>query len=210
MNCSQKNVLLWASNYNTRIPSETHSMLLPRLSLLEAKEFFPLSFALLALRSSQFATSNGKYSSKVDLTANIFSLNINNVQRNDSGVYYCGLSASVYLQPNFGNGTRLIVTGEFAVGQNSEIPMKEKVRELWKFVLNTTTSIVISLNILWVEISILAKSHVIGALPAGLWDIRFTSHLKHATSRTIMPYLRAHSPLGHLLQAAQGTGSFQL
>ncbi|EMP41342.1 Tyrosine-protein phosphatase non-receptor type substrate 1 [Chelonia mydas] len=62
-------------------------------------------------QSSQFATPNGKYSSKVDVTANKFSLNINNVQRNDSGVYYCGLSvASVYVQPNFGNGTRLIVT----------------------------------------------------------------------------------------------------
>uniref|UniRef100_A0A452H9Q8 Ig-like domain-containing protein n=1 Tax=Gopherus agassizii TaxID=38772 RepID=A0A452H9Q8_9SAUR len=74
-------------------------------------------------QSSQYATSTGKYSSKVDLTENNFSLNISNVQRNDSGVYYCGLSASVYVQPNFGNGTRLIVTGEFAVGQNNDIAM---------------------------------------------------------------------------------------
>ncbi|XP_053867273.1 immunoglobulin gamma-1 heavy chain-like [Malaclemys terrapin pileata] len=61
-------------------------------------------------QSSRYATSNGKYSSKVDLTANNFSLTISNVQRNDSGIYYCGLSASVYVQPNFGTGTRLIVT----------------------------------------------------------------------------------------------------
>ncbi|KAG6929292.1 hypothetical protein G0U57_006038, partial [Chelydra serpentina] len=61
-------------------------------------------------QSSRFATSRGKYSSKVDITANKFSLNISNVQRNDSGVYYCGLSASVYVQPNVGNRTRLIVT----------------------------------------------------------------------------------------------------
>uniref|UniRef100_A0A8C3FKS6 Immunoglobulin V-set domain-containing protein n=1 Tax=Chrysemys picta bellii TaxID=8478 RepID=A0A8C3FKS6_CHRPI len=120
LDCSQKNVLLWASNYNTNIPSETHTMLIPSLSCLEAKEFFPLSFALLALR---YATSNGKYSSKVDLTANNFSLTISNVQRNDSGIYYCGLSASVYVQPNFGTGTRLIVTGEFPMGQNNDIAM---------------------------------------------------------------------------------------
>ncbi|KAM9114608.1 M1-specific T cell receptor beta chain-like isoform 2-T2 [Pangshura tecta] len=61
-------------------------------------------------QSSRYATSNGKYSSKVDLTANNFSLNISNVQKNDSGIYYCGFSASLYAQPNFGTGTRLIVT----------------------------------------------------------------------------------------------------
>ncbi|KAM9114609.1 Ig heavy chain Mem5-like isoform 3-T3 [Pangshura tecta] len=60
--------------------------------------------------SSDFATSNGKYSNKVNNTANMFSIIINNAQTNDSGVYYCGRSTSVYLQPNFGNGTRLIVT----------------------------------------------------------------------------------------------------
>ncbi|XP_037738507.1 uncharacterized protein LOC119564059 [Chelonia mydas] len=61
-------------------------------------------------QSSEFEPSNGKYSSKVNITANTFSLLISNVQRDDSGVYYCGLSTSMYLQPNFGNGTRLIVT----------------------------------------------------------------------------------------------------
>uniref|UniRef100_A0A674I7U9 Ig-like domain-containing protein n=1 Tax=Terrapene triunguis TaxID=2587831 RepID=A0A674I7U9_9SAUR len=60
--------------------------------------------------SSRFATSNGKYLSKVNITTNTFSIIINNAQTNDSGVYYCGRSTSVYLQPNFGNGTRLIVT----------------------------------------------------------------------------------------------------
>ncbi|XP_050786952.1 immunoglobulin gamma-1 heavy chain-like [Gopherus flavomarginatus] len=61
-------------------------------------------------QSSESESLDGKYSSKVNITANMFSLIISNIQRDDSGVYYCGLSASVYLQPNFGNGTRLIVT----------------------------------------------------------------------------------------------------
>ncbi|CAM4676362.1 unnamed protein product [Lepidochelys olivacea] len=49
-----------------------------------------------------------KYSSTVNIPAKTFTLIISNVQRNDSGVYYCGLA--VYVHPNFGNGTRLIVT----------------------------------------------------------------------------------------------------
>ncbi|KAM9114605.1 T cell receptor beta chain MC.7.G5-like isoform 2-T2 [Pangshura tecta] len=54
------------------------------------------------------ATPHEKYSSKVNIQANTFTLIISNVQRNDSGVYYCGLAA--YVHPNFGTGTRLIVT----------------------------------------------------------------------------------------------------
>ncbi|XP_044846811.1 immunoglobulin gamma-1 heavy chain-like [Mauremys mutica] len=61
-------------------------------------------------QSFESAPSDGKYSSNVSTATNRFSLIINNVQRDDSGVYYCGLSAFLYLQPNFGNGTRLIVT----------------------------------------------------------------------------------------------------
>ncbi|XP_073179593.1 immunoglobulin kappa light chain-like [Lepidochelys kempii] len=49
-----------------------------------------------------------KYSSTVNIPAKTFTLIISNVQRNDSGVYYCGVA--VYVHPNFGNGTRLIVT----------------------------------------------------------------------------------------------------
>uniref|UniRef100_A0A8C3T3E0 Ig-like domain-containing protein n=1 Tax=Chelydra serpentina TaxID=8475 RepID=A0A8C3T3E0_CHESE len=66
--------------------------------------------------SSPFQPSNGKYSSKVKITANTFSLIISNVQRDDSGVYYCGL-----VHPNFGSGTRLIVTGEFPTRQNNDM-----------------------------------------------------------------------------------------
>ncbi|XP_029768326.1 immunoglobulin gamma-1 heavy chain-like [Terrapene carolina triunguis] len=54
------------------------------------------------------ALPHEKYSSKVNIQANTFTLIISNVQRNDSGVYFCGLA--VYVHPNFGNGTRLIVT----------------------------------------------------------------------------------------------------
>ncbi|XP_075764421.1 immunoglobulin lambda-1 light chain-like [Pelodiscus sinensis] len=59
---------------------------------------------------SKFAPSNEKYFCNVTVTASTFSLVISTVQRNDSGVYYCGLADSVYLQPNLGNGTRLVVT----------------------------------------------------------------------------------------------------
>ncbi|XP_067425634.1 immunoglobulin gamma-1 heavy chain-like [Emydura macquarii macquarii] len=54
------------------------------------------------------ALPHEKYSSQVNITTNTFSLILNNVQREDSGVYYCGLAAYIY--PNFGSGTRLIVT----------------------------------------------------------------------------------------------------
>uniref|UniRef100_A0A8C0QLV0 Ig-like domain-containing protein n=1 Tax=Chelonoidis abingdonii TaxID=106734 RepID=A0A8C0QLV0_CHEAB len=73
-------------------------------------------------QSSESESLDGKYSSKVNITANMFSLIISNIQRDDSGVYYCGLSASVYLQPNFGNGTRLIVTGEFSMLPSRDFP----------------------------------------------------------------------------------------
>ncbi|XP_075763765.1 immunoglobulin gamma-1 heavy chain-like [Pelodiscus sinensis] len=59
-------------------------------------------------RSYKNAPSDGKYSSEVNEASNTFSLNITDAQRNDSGVYYCGLAAYAY--PNFGSGTRLIVT----------------------------------------------------------------------------------------------------
>uniref|UniRef100_A0A8C3XU27 Ig-like domain-containing protein n=1 Tax=Chelydra serpentina TaxID=8475 RepID=A0A8C3XU27_CHESE len=70
--------------------------------------------------SSEFASADGKYSSKANTAANRFSLIISNVQREDSGVYYCGLISFIYLQPNFGNGTRLIVTGDWGSDRGRE------------------------------------------------------------------------------------------
>ncbi|XP_075764424.1 uncharacterized protein LOC142819723 [Pelodiscus sinensis] len=70
----------------------------------------PSGSLLWIYQSFASAPPDGKYASKVNSTANTFSLLISNVQRKDSGVYYCGLSAFLYLQSNFGNGTRLIVT----------------------------------------------------------------------------------------------------
>uniref|UniRef100_A0A8C0J1A2 Ig-like domain-containing protein n=1 Tax=Chelonoidis abingdonii TaxID=106734 RepID=A0A8C0J1A2_CHEAB len=77
--------------------------------------------------SSPLPPSNGKYSSQVNILANTFSLIISNVQRNDSGVYYCGLA--VYVNSIFGSGTRLIVTGELPLGQKNDIAMLG--RETW-------------------------------------------------------------------------------
>uniref|UniRef100_A0A8C3T6N9 Ig-like domain-containing protein n=1 Tax=Chelydra serpentina TaxID=8475 RepID=A0A8C3T6N9_CHESE len=78
-------------------------------------------------QSYESAASDGKYSSNVSPAANTFSLIISNVQRDDSGVYYCGLSAFLYLQPNFGNGTRLIVTGDLC--ESTLRSMDEKHRK---------------------------------------------------------------------------------
>ncbi|XP_074837532.1 immunoglobulin lambda-1 light chain-like [Carettochelys insculpta] len=66
--------------------------------------------SLLGIHQTYKSATNlpGKYSGKVNTATNTYSLKINNLQKNDSGVYYCGLAAYVY--PNFGNGTRLIVT----------------------------------------------------------------------------------------------------
>ncbi|XP_025046279.2 immunoglobulin gamma-1 heavy chain-like isoform X1 [Pelodiscus sinensis] len=59
-------------------------------------------------QSYKNAPAQGKYSSEVNEALDTFSLIIKDAQRNDSGVYYCGLAAYAY--PNFGSGTRLIVT----------------------------------------------------------------------------------------------------
>ncbi|CAM5174910.1 unnamed protein product [Eretmochelys imbricata] len=81
-------------------------------------------------QSSQSESLDGKYLSNVNITANTFSLLISNVQRDDSGVYYCGLSASVYLQPNFGNGTRLIVTDASEPSLSILVPSNPEDAEL--------------------------------------------------------------------------------
>uniref|UniRef100_A0A8C8SK02 Ig-like domain-containing protein n=1 Tax=Pelusios castaneus TaxID=367368 RepID=A0A8C8SK02_9SAUR len=83
--------------------------------------------------SSRQEPSAGKYSAKVNIETNNFSLIISNVQRNDSGVYYCGLSDSVYRQLDFGNGTRLIVTGEFPMAENNNKLMLDSAVKKWSF-----------------------------------------------------------------------------
>uniref|UniRef100_A0A8B9SZ21 Ig-like domain-containing protein n=1 Tax=Anas platyrhynchos TaxID=8839 RepID=A0A8B9SZ21_ANAPL len=58
--------------------------------------------------SAVASKQNGKYSGTVRARG-IFSFTISNVQREDSGYYYCTSSVS---HSQFGNGTRLLVTGE--------------------------------------------------------------------------------------------------
>ncbi|KYO21579.1 hypothetical protein Y1Q_0004526 [Alligator mississippiensis] len=55
-----------------------------------------------------FVEPKGRYSSKVNSTGKMFSLIINQLQEEDSGLYYCALDVSLYT--SFGNGTRLIVS----------------------------------------------------------------------------------------------------
>ncbi|XP_043357726.1 immunoglobulin gamma-1 heavy chain-like isoform X2 [Dermochelys coriacea] len=74
------------------------------------------------------ATPHEKYSSTVNSEANKFTLIISNVQRNDSGVYYCGLAA--YIHPNFGNGTRLIVTDASEPSLSILVPSNSEYAEL--------------------------------------------------------------------------------
>ncbi|TFK06620.1 rho GDP-dissociation inhibitor 1 [Platysternon megacephalum] len=81
-------------------------------------------------QSFESAPSDGKYSSNVNTAANSFSLIISNLQRDDSGVYYCGLSAFLYLQPNFGNGTRLIVTDASEPSLSILVPFAPEDAEL--------------------------------------------------------------------------------
>ncbi|CAM5124099.1 unnamed protein product, partial [Natator depressus] len=81
-------------------------------------------------QSFESAPADGKYSSYVSTAANTFSLIINNLQRDDSGVYYCGLSAFLYLQPNFGNGTRLIVTDASEPSLSILVPSNPEDAEL--------------------------------------------------------------------------------
>ncbi|XP_074927479.1 Ig heavy chain Mem5-like [Chelonoidis abingdonii] len=81
-------------------------------------------------RSSEFAFPDGKYSSAMNTATNSFSLIISNVQREDSGVYYCGLFSFMYVQPNFGNGTRLIVTDAFEPRLSILVPSAPEDAEL--------------------------------------------------------------------------------
>ncbi|KAH1179757.1 hypothetical protein KIL84_005807 [Mauremys mutica] len=74
------------------------------------------------------APPHEKYSSRVNIQANTFTLIISNVQRNDSGVYYCGLAA--YVHPNFGTGTRLIVTDASEPSLSILIPSTPEDAEL--------------------------------------------------------------------------------
>ncbi|NXL01896.1 KV1 protein, partial [Mesembrinibis cayennensis] len=59
-------------------------------------------------QSSRFSSLKGKYSGRME-KENHFFLAISPAQREDSGVYYCSFYTFF---PSFGNGTRLVVTGE--------------------------------------------------------------------------------------------------
>ncbi|NXD87887.1 TVB72 protein, partial [Halcyon senegalensis] len=57
-------------------------------------------------RSSDYSPPSGRYSGRVETGGNV-SLTISSTRREDSGVYFCSLST---FSPQFGDGTRLIVT----------------------------------------------------------------------------------------------------
>ncbi|XP_014426559.2 immunoglobulin gamma-1 heavy chain-like isoform X2 [Pelodiscus sinensis] len=78
-------------------------------------------------QSYKNAPSDGKYSSEVNEASDTFSLIITDAQRNDSGVYYCGLAAYAY--PNFGSGTRLIVTDASEPRLSVLVPSTQKDAE---------------------------------------------------------------------------------
>ena len=71
-------------------------------------------------RSGKYVEAKGRYSSKVSSTGKTHSLVISQLQEEDSGLYYCGLEVAIH--SSFGNGTRLIVSGEFPTSQKLSVP----------------------------------------------------------------------------------------
>ncbi|XP_054252917.1 uncharacterized protein LOC128978906 [Indicator indicator] len=64
---------------------------------------------LLIYHQTSFCRPMGKYSGRIEKLWN-FSFTISPVQREDSGVYYCSFPGPPKQSPQFGDGTRLIVT----------------------------------------------------------------------------------------------------
>ncbi|XP_059574139.1 T-cell surface glycoprotein CD8 beta chain-like isoform X1 [Alligator mississippiensis] len=58
--------------------------------------------------TAKHGSAEGRYLSEVSSSGKMFSLVINKLQEEDSGVYYCTLDVSTHA--DFGNGTRLIVS----------------------------------------------------------------------------------------------------
>ncbi|NXN18069.1 TVB4 protein, partial [Indicator maculatus] len=71
---------------------------------------------LVIYRQPSFSRPMGKYSGRMEKLCN-FSFTISAAQREDSGVYYCSFLSPPKQSPQFGDGTRLIVTGECPSGR---------------------------------------------------------------------------------------------
>ncbi|GCC20022.1 hypothetical protein chiPu_0021240 [Chiloscyllium punctatum] len=54
---------------------------------------------------------NGRFSGKVNDDSKIYTLVIQNVQRNDSGQYYCAAREFYGVANKMGNGSKLLITG---------------------------------------------------------------------------------------------------
>ncbi|XP_059834690.1 uncharacterized protein LOC132398873 [Hypanus sabinus] len=59
----------------------------------------------------EYTPPAGRLSGQVNAESTIYSLIVNDVQRNDSGWYYCSAKSSTEEPFVFGNGTKLVITG---------------------------------------------------------------------------------------------------
>lgn len=72
-----------------------------------------------------FSRPEGKYSAQKENQTSQFSLNINNVQKNDSGVYYC-----INWYPTPLKGTRLLITSEHPLQSSVKYPVQTLPRTI--------------------------------------------------------------------------------
>ncbi|XP_067878991.1 immunoglobulin kappa light chain-like isoform X1 [Heterodontus francisci] len=64
----------------------------------------------LVYKVGQYLPADGRFSGEIDDKSGNYSLVISNVQRNDSGMYYCATRNSQSMAQIFGNGSKLVVT----------------------------------------------------------------------------------------------------